>query len=233
MDDLTQTYWIENIIETIEGEGMMTGHPVTIVRFVYPPFWEKTLKFKSVQVNKKRHQITIRDLILLLNNSPNKYIHYMGEECCLQEVEPLFQAMHNCALQKFQILDTNGMVEVGGPDWISLGPKPYQHVDATMMAHASEYRLYWSREDTTLWMANIFRIWNNPYRRTEVPFTIYPKTPDDIQGTFDFVKVHSQMRVHVPLYMIYPEIDQNAKYLFGGKNEALEGKERLSVLQPG
>lgn len=233
MDDLTQTYWIENIIETIEGEGMMTGHPVTIVRFVYPPFWEQTLKFKSVQTHKMRNPLTFIELVSIITSSSNKYIHYMGEELCFQDVQPLFNAVRNSAQQRFQILDTNGIVEVGGLDWISLGPKPFQHIDITMLSQASEYRLYWSRGNTIDWEENIYRVWNSPYRNLTSPFTIYPKTPDDIQGTFDFVKVHSQMRVHVPLYMIYPEIDQNAKYLFGGKNEALEGKERLSVLQPG
>ncbi|MFH0256730.1 7-carboxy-7-deazaguanine synthase QueE [Vibrio rumoiensis] len=136
-------YKINEIFETIQGEGYFTGVPSVFIRLQVCPVGCSWCDTKQTWTAEEAHQITLGDIIIKQGDSPTwspasvddivamyqqqgytaKHIVITGGEPCIYDLQPLTAALEalGCQCQ----IETSGTSEVLCSDntWVTVSPK--------------------------------------------------------------------------------------------------------------
>lgn len=151
MTTATKTLLVEEIFETIQGEGAFTGFPVSFIRLYGCPvgcdFCDQGWAASTDTTRQNPHQlVAIADIIAQVSSYAPKRIVISGGEPLLQK---------NCAVLIHELqtagflvhIETAGIAPVSGTDlancWITFSPKD-------KVARSPQYKsleFYWKRAD--------------------------------------------------------------------------------------
>lgn len=117
-------YFVNEIIDTIQGEGGMSGTPMRLIRFA---FCNLDCHFCDTNHDEVYITYTEEQLLTIIKDSPYEWVLLTGGEPLLQIDADFIASLHQ--LGKKVALETNGTcspsdIMAHKPDYITVSPKP-------------------------------------------------------------------------------------------------------------
>lgn len=137
-----QTYYLSEIVRTIQGEGYWTGMPVTLVRLagcnLRCPFCDTKQSWDVEQGRNLPLAVLVTEVAKM--HQAGDIILLTGGEPTLQPMKPLVNAL--CSLGPVH-LETNGTMPMSLNtflSWITVSPKPGGALDISTLGRADELK---------------------------------------------------------------------------------------------
>ncbi len=135
------TYYINEIFYSLQGEGYHTGTAATFIRFsgcnLKCPFCDTS--------HENGRKMTLGQIVNTVSANPSRLVVLTGGEPSLQADGELIAALHEAG--KFIAIETNGTRALPeGIDWITCSPKPEQGLP-TAIKHCDELKVVYTGQD--------------------------------------------------------------------------------------
>lgn len=202
-------YPIKEIYPTIQGEGIWTGCPITLIRFGMPE--EVDFLHLTPQDKEPYTLMSIDDISVECSKYKPYTLHITGNEPALSNLTPLLKALRK---RGFMIwMDTSGSFPIENKALIShlsVGPKPGIPLIWEVVNFADELRLYW--DDEGPWEDNIHEVVSKIDLESGVVVTVIPKNFDKLYECMEVTRrclttYGGDWRMIPPLYLIFPNFD--------------------------
>jgi organic radical activating enzyme len=175
-------YKINEIFNSIQGEGFYAGSPATFIRFAG---CNLSCPFCDTNHNVK-YEMTFVELMKTVKRMNRKIIILTGGEPSLQLDREIIKGLH--ALSRRIHIETNGTMPLPiGLDWITLSPKTDDFID-----YGNELKVIWLNEE------NMERYKNSSIKHR----FIQPIDGENVKEIINYIERNQEWRLSIQMHKV-------------------------------